>query len=138
MQTRFSTFLFLFVIALSVACGPGSPASEQVIKSTKAGELNVTLSSLSGPLKHGENDLRLAFTDASGNPVDVGAASLNFHMGAMGAMAEMNDRATLTTTETPGKYRAQVKLQMGGSWEAQIAYQGPHGTGKTSLNVQAK
>lgn len=138
MQTRFTILLFLFGIALSAACGAGSPAGEQVIKTAQAGELNVTLSSLSGPLKHGENDLRLAFTDASGNPVDVGAAALNFHMGAMGAMAEMNDRATLTTTETPGKYRAQVKLQMGGSWEAQIAYQGAHGTGKTSLNVQAK
>lgn len=138
MQTKFFSLLFLSFIGLSIACGAGAPAGEQVIQSTKAGELNITLSSISGPLKHGENDLRLTFTDAAGKPVDVGAASLNFHMGAMGAMGEMNDRATLTTTETPGKYRAQVKLGMGGSWEAQIAYQGPQGTGKSTMNVQAK
>jgi hypothetical protein len=138
MQTKFFTLLLLFVILAGAACGAGSPAGEQVLQTTKTDHLNVTLASTSGPLKHGENDLFLMFTDASGKPVDVGAASLNFHMGAMGTMAEMNDRATLTTTDLPGKYRARVKLGMGGSWEAQIAYQGPQGTGKTSMNVQAK
>jgi hypothetical protein len=138
MQTKFFTLFFFCLFTVGIACNSGSRSGEQVLKSTQAGSLTVTLASASGPLKHGENDLMLTFTDAAGNPVDVGAASLNFHMGAMGTMAEMNDRATLTTTETPGKYRAQVKLQMGGTWEAQIAYQGPQGTGKTSMNVQAK
>lgn len=138
MQNKFFTLLFLFVISFAAACGTGSSGAPQVIQSAKAGDLTVTLSSNAGPLKHGENDLLVTFTDATGNPVDVGAASLNFHMGAMGSMAEMNDRATLTTTDKPGQYRAQVKLQMGGSWEAQVAYQGPQGTGKTTMNVQAK
>jgi hypothetical protein len=123
-KTLFALFI-ISISALFTACGPGSNAGEQTIKSTKAGDLTVTLASPNGQLK-------------SGKPVDVGAASLNFHMGAMGTMAEMNDRATLTTTDTPGKYRAQVRLQMGGTWEAQIAYQGSQGTGKASMNVQAK
>jgi hypothetical protein len=136
-KTLFALFI-ISISALFTACGPGSNAGEQTIKSTKAGDLTVTLASPNGQLKSGDNDLTLTFTDASGKPVDVGAASLNFHMGAMGTMAEMNDRATLTTTDTPGKYRAQVRLQMGGTWEAQIAYQGSQGTGKASMNVQAK
>jgi len=80
----------------------------------------------------------ITFTDASGRPVDVGAASLNIHMAAMGTMAEMNDKARLTTTDTPGKYRAQVNIEMAGTWEAQVKYQDAHGSGQVSMSVQAK
>lgn len=131
----------ILIIALTVmaACSkPNSSGTETTIKSAKAGEMTVTLSNASGNLKHGENDLMITFTDAAGQPVDVGAASLTFHMAAMGSMAEMNDKAALTTTEIPGKYRAQANIQMAGTWEAQIKYQGAHGTGQTSMTVQAK
>jgi len=126
------------IVALFAACGTGGSGGEKVIKSAKAGEMTVAISSATGELKNGENDLMVTFADASGNPVDVGAASLNFHMAAMGAMAEMNDKATLTTTETPGKYRAQVNIEMAGTWEAQVKYQGSHGSGQTTMTVQAK
>ena len=132
--------LFVFTLALLlIACkGGGASGGEQTIKSAKSGDMTVTLASASGQLKNGENELMVSFANAAGQLVDVGAASLNFHMAAMGSMAEMNDRAALTTTETPGKYRAQVNIEMGGTWEAQIAWQGTHGTGKTTMNVQAK
>ncbi len=132
--------LFMLALALLLtACkSGGTSGGEQTIKSTKSGDMTVALSSASGQLKNGENELMVTFTDATGQPVDVGAASLNFHMAAMGSMAEMNDRAALTTTATPGKYRAQVKVEMGGTWEAQIAWQGAHGTGKATMNVQAR
>jgi YtkA-like protein len=129
----------LSIAALFVAaCRGANSSGEKVIKSVKSGELTITLSNSTGELKNGENDLMITFFDAAGKPVDVGAASLNFHMAAMGSMAEMNDRATLTTTETPGKYRAQVNIEMAGSWEAQVKYQGRHGTGREAMTVQAK
>ena len=131
-----TTMLGLLVIVN--ACKTGSATNYQPIRSVKAGEMTVTLASPSGQLRRGENDLTLLFVDASGNAVDVGAASLNFHMGAMGTMAEMNDRASLTTTEKPGQYAAKVNIQMSGTWEAQIAYQGGHGTGQATMNVQVK
>jgi len=80
----------------------------------------------------------LIFADESGKTVDVGAASLKFHMPAMGLMAEMNDVATLTTTDTPGRYRARVHMDMAGTWEATVNYQGPKGTGQATMNVTAK
>ena len=124
---------------LVAACRNAAPSGEEkVIKSAKSGDMTITLSSPGGELRSGDNVVMLTFTDASGKPVDVGAASLNFHMAAMGPMAEMNDRATLTTTETPGKYRGQVNIEMAGTWEVQVKYQGAHGTGQTSMNVQAK
>lgn len=131
--------LFLAAVSLVAACrSAGTSGSDKVIKSTKSGDMTIGLSSATGELKNGENDLMITFADASGKPVDVGAASLNFHMAAMGSMAEMNDKATLTTTDTPGKYRAQVKIEMAGTWEAQVKYQGAHGTGQVSMSVQAK
>lgn len=126
-------------VLISVACRGGpSSGGEKTIKSAKADDMTVTLASSTGELKSGDNELMLVFTDASGKTVDVGAASLKFHMVAMGSMAEMNDRATLSTTDTPGKYRAQVSLEVAGTWEAMIAYQGPHGTGQATMSVNAK
>jgi hypothetical protein len=131
---------FALIAVMLAACnrGTGTSSSEKVIKSTQAGNLTVTLSSSTGELKSGENDLILSFTDSSGKPVDVGAVSLKFHMPAMGSMAEMNDAATLTTTNTPGKYHAKVEIEVDGTWEASINYQGPQGTGQARMTVQAK
>jgi hypothetical protein len=141
MKTKTVVVALIFFTALSfiAACrDTGSSGGDKVIKSTKSGDMTITLSSATGELKSGENVLMVTFADASGKPVDVGAASLNIHMAAMGSMAEMNDRATLTTTDTPGKYRAQVNVEMAGTWEAQVKYQGAHGAGQVSLSVQAK
>src|SRR5947208_2031604 len=82
------------VLIIAAACGPktASPvATGKTIKSVAVGNLTATLSNESGALKHGDQEVMLSFTDASGKPVDVGAASLNFHMPQMGAMSEMND-----------------------------------------------
>ncbi|HEY7545485.1 MAG TPA: FixH family protein [Blastocatellia bacterium] len=135
----FFTIPFLILAFAAAACKTDpSSAGDKVIKSTKSGDMTVALASATGDLKIGDNDLMLSFTDASGNLVDVGAASLAFHMPAMGAMAEMQNRAELTTTDAPGKYRAQVKIEMTGTWEARVAYQGSHGNGQATMSVQAK
>jgi YtkA-like len=141
----FSGLISLFsVIAFIAACGSGSqptaenPVQGKVIKSGPINNLTVSVSSDTGKVKNGEQELMLAFTDASGKAVDVGAASLNFRMPAMGSMAEMNNSATLTTTGTPGVYRAKVKIEMAGGWEAQIAYEGAAGKGKTSFPLVAQ
>ena len=125
------------LVALA-ACGAGGGAGDREIKSGKVGQMTVTLANTDGVLRHGEQELTVTFKDASGRTVDVGSASLNFYMPAMGTMAAMNDAATLTTTSTPGVYRARVNLQMGGEWQAQIAYEGPAGSGKGSFPVTAQ
>lgn len=127
-------------VLLAVACSPktGSAVKSppgKVIKSAPIGNLTVTLSNDAGQLKSGNQEVMLTFADSSGKPVDVGAASLNFHMAQMGTMAAMNDQATFTTTETPGIYRGKVNIEMAGEWQAQIAYEGPAGSGKTSISV---
>ena len=126
------------LLLISAACRRDSSAGEKPIKAVKAGATTVTLSSASGDIKSGENALTLSFTDGSDRPVDIPAASLKFHMPAMGTMAEMNDVAELTTTETPGKFRAHVNIEVAGSWEAMISFQGPRGTEQATISVTAK
>lgn len=134
------------LVVLFAACSTGSqpsaenPIQGQVIKSGLVNGLTVTLSNETGKLKAGEQEVLVAFTDASGKPVDVGtvkAAALNFHMPAMGSMAAMNNSATLTTTAVPGVYKGKVKVEMPGEWQAQITYEGDKGNGKVSFPMTA-
>jgi hypothetical protein len=131
------------VVVIAAACGSktrtdGSVPAGKVIKAAPVEKLTATLSNDSGVLKHGNQELTLSFTDGSGKPVDVGAVSLNFYMPQMGSMAAMNDSVTFTTTNTPGVYRGKVNIEGGGEWQAQLAYEGPAGKGKTTFSVTAQ
>lgn len=130
----------LAAVSLIAACGPktgndGDISAGKVIKTTTVGNLTATLSNSTGELKKGDQEFTLAFTDSSGKPVDVGAVLLNFHMPAMGAMAAMNNSVTFTTTSTNGVYSGKVNIEMAGEWQAQLAYEGPAGKGKTTFSV---
>jgi YtkA-like protein len=141
MKVTTTMITLVAVILIEAGCGGAGPAgagADKVIKSTKSGDMTITLANATGELKNGESDIVLSFADPSGKPVDVGAASLTFHMPAMGGMAEMNNEAALTTTENPGRYRARVNIEMAGTWEAVISYEGPHGTGRATMSVNAK
>ena len=135
-----SAIVVTVVVGVAVACSSKSGSDANVttgktIKAVPVGNLTATLSNDTGVLKHGNQELMLSFTDASGKTVDVGAVSLNFHMPQMGTMAEMNDGVTFTTTGTPGVYRGKVDIEVGGEWQAQLAYEGPAGKGKTTFSV---
>jgi hypothetical protein len=124
--------------AALAACGGAGGGAAKEFAGGKVGGMTVSLASADGVLRDGDQSLTVTFKDASGKPVDVGSASLNFHMPAMGTMPVMNDAATLTTTSTPGVYSGRVKLQMAGEWQAQVAYEGPAGSGKGSFPVTAQ
>src|SRR4029453_15368844 len=126
---------------IGVACKSktetAKPAGE-VVKSVKVENLTATLLTSNGQIRQGDQEVTLAFSDATGKSVDVGAVSLNFHMPKMGSMAEMNDSVAFTTTDTPGVYRGKVNIEVGGEWQAQLAYEGPAGKGKTTFSVTAR
>ncbi len=138
-------FVISLVSALAVfaaACGSstgGDASAGKTIKSGPAGNnLTATLANAEGTFKKGKQDFTLTFTDASGKTVDVGAAAVNFRMPAMGSMAEMNAGAKFTTTGTPGVYKGNVDLEMGGEWQAMVTYEGPAGKGSATLTIVAK
>ena len=130
------------VILIGAACSkPGSNSNisrGKVIKTSTVGNLTATLSNSTGQLKLGDQEVLLDFTDSSGKAVDVGAVSLNFHMAQMGPMSEMNDATTFTTTGTPGVYHGKVNIEVAGEWQGQLAYEGPAGSGKTTITVTVR
>jgi len=140
MSKNILAFSLLAVLSFIAACGSKSASVDtgKVIKGAPVGNLTVTLSSPSGQLKHGSDEFFVTFKDSSGKPVDVGAAALTFHMPQMGSMAQMNDHATLTTTDTPGIYRAKAEIEVAGEWQAQVSFEGPAGKGQTSFSVTAQ
>lgn len=134
-----SALLSISIFLLACGSDGGSSAtSGKTVKTGKVNNLTVTLATADGVIRNGANDFTLNFTDASGKTVDVGAASVNFFMPAMGTMPAMNDAATLTTSGTPGFYNGKVKLEMAGEWQVQIAFEGAAGKGKTSFPIMAQ
>jgi len=143
MKTVLRITLFMIAILLvGAACKSKAesdvkPAGE-VVKAITVENLTATLLTSTGRIKQGDQEVTLAFSDATGKAVDVGAVSLNFHMPSMGGMAAMNDTVSFTTTDMPGVYRGKVNVQMAGEWQAQLAYEGPAGKGKTTFAVTAR
>lgn len=133
--------IVLSLIGLAIfiaACGSKTNDAGKMIKSAPAGNLTVALATSDGALKHGNSEFTLTFSDSSGKPVDVGAVALTFHMPQMGTMAEMNDTATFTTTETPGVYRGKANIQVAGEWQVRITYDGPKGRGQATFPITAQ
>lgn len=132
----------LSLIALATfiaACGSKTNDPGTVIKSAPVGnDMTVALATSDGVLKHGNSEFTLTFSESSGKPVDVGAVALTFHMPQMGSMAEMNNAATFTTTETPGVYRGKANIEVGGEWQVKVNYEGPKGSGKASFPIIAQ
>jgi YtkA-like len=139
-MTKFTIGLGLAgLLILAAACGSNTTETGKVIKTSPAGNnLTVSLATNDGVLKKGKTEFTLTFNDSSGKPVDVGAVALTFHMPQMGTMAEMNDAATFTTTNTPGVYNGRAEIQVGGEWQAKITYDGPAGKGQFSFAVNAQ
>ena len=138
-KSVFVNTLMIAALVIVAACTKSSNvATGKPIASVSVNNLTATLSNSTGQLKQGQQNVMLAFTDASGKPVDVGAVSLNLHMPAMGGMAAMNDAVTLTTTAMPGVYSGKVNVSMAGEWQGQLAYEGPAGTGKATFSVTAR
>lgn len=130
----------LIALALTIAaCGSTTTDAGKVIKTAPAGNnLTVALVTSDGALKHGNSEFTLTFSDSAGKPVDVGAVALIFHMPRMGTMAEMNETATFTTTETLGVYRGKANIEMAGEWQVRITYDGPMGRGQATFPVTAQ
>jgi len=51
---------------------------------------------------------------------------------------QMHSGGTVERTNTPGRYRAKIKIDMSGDWNAKISYNGPHGQGQQSFSLTAK
>ncbi len=129
----------VLMLAALFSAGACNSKTGKTIKTAPAGNnLSVSLAAKDGVLKHGNTEFTLSFADASGKSVDVGAVALTFHMPQMGTMSEMNDTATLTTSDVPGVYRGRANLGTAGEWQVKITYEGSAGRGQASFSLVAQ
>src|SRR6266496_1400305 len=89
-----------------------------------------------GALRRGNNEVMIEFRDREGQLVDVGNVKFDLNMNMPGM--QMSSGGTIERTNTPGRYRAKIKIDMSGDWNAKISYEGPRGNGQTSFNLNAK
>ena len=89
-----------------------------------------------GQLRRGNNEFLIEFRDRNGQLVDVGNAKFDMDMNMPGM--QMHSGGKIERTNTPGQYRAKIKIDMSGEWTAKISFQGPHGQGQQSFSVIAK
>src|SRR5438445_1667250 len=109
----------------------GAPFITQAVN-----DLTVSLVNRERGLRQGNNEVMVEFRDRNGQLVDFGKGILNINMNMPGM--QMQGGGAAERTGTPGQYRARVKADMAGDWNAEISFQGPHGKGQRSFSVTAK
>ena len=125
-------WISLLMGLLLCACGKGEM---KTVQTQQAGEYTVTVLSNSGAIKNGANDFVLEFRKTGdGQLVDVGTVDVAPIMDMPG-MSPMMGSATVTATDTPGRYRATGSLSMVGLWKFNVKF----GDGQSvRLNVNAQ
>ena len=68
--------------------------------------------------------------------VDVGNVKFDIDMNMPGM--QMHSGSTIERTNTPGRYRAKIKIDMSGDWNAKISFDGPRGKAERSFSLTVK
>lgn len=123
-------FLTMLLVSTGVA------AADQYKATSKAGELEVTLTIDHNPPVVGRNDATIAIKDQGGQPVSDAAVRLEYGMPAMPGMAPMNYKSDAVQGE--GAYKAPLTLSMSGPWfvNAKILKDKKISTAKFNVDVQ--
>jgi len=99
-------------------------------------DLTVKLMAPAGQLQKGDNNVLIEFRDSGGQLVDVGDVNFTIDMNMPGMM--MQGGGPAQKTETTGQYRANVKADMSGDWNAKISFDGPQGQRQQTFPVTVK
>lgn len=116
------------------ACASGMKPVHQA----QVGNTRVTLSTASGTLSSGNNDLTLSFADADGKPVEVQSPMLRFTMPGLHTQAAISAMPALAPAGRPGEFKGTVGLQIKGIWQATVDFQDPAGPHTTTFDIEAR
>jgi Cu(I)/Ag(I) efflux system membrane protein CusA/SilA len=89
-----------------------------------------------GDLHNGQSEVLVRFTDANGQPKDVGDVRTDLNMNMTGMV--MNSGGDVTKTSSPGVYRVKLRPEMGGDWVVKLSWRGPAGEGQVEIPVSVK
>jgi Cu(I)/Ag(I) efflux system membrane protein CusA/SilA len=99
-----------------------------VVKTVRAGDLDIALLSPSGALREGRNSFTIEFRRTGTTTlVDAGTVRASANM-TMAGMA-MSGGLEVSPTKVEGRYAATGTFPMGGAWQMAIDWNGPAGQG---------
>lgn len=122
--SRFSLRRLLVVAFLGAAALACSDAANAPEASGTTGDLRFRVAAPEGPPRAGSNEFSIHVEDQTGKPVDDAQVSVRWSMAAMGAMPAMQGSAPAESTGA-GRYRAEVDLEMNGTWQLEIEARRP-------------
>jgi hypothetical protein len=96
----------------------------------------VKLVTPAGKLQKGDNNVLIEFRDSDGQLVDVGDVNFTIDMNMPGMV--MRGGGPAQKAGTAGQYRAKVKADMSGDWNAKISFHNPSGQGQQHFTVTVK
>jgi hypothetical protein len=99
-------------------------------------DLTVKLMASAGQLQKGDNNVLIEFRASDGQLVDVGDVNFTIDMNMPGMV--MRGGGPAQKTGTAGQYRAKVRADMAGDWNAKISYDGPCGKGKANFSLTVR
>ena len=111
---------------LQSTMGSLTPASQQAGTNPQApaSQLQIDFITDPNPPRKGANTVRVQLTGPDGKPVSGVQATVTFFMPAMPAMGMAAQHASASLTEkTNGNYESPIHLDVGGTWQVNIAVQ---------------
>jgi len=99
-------------------------------------DLSANFIAREGQFLPGNNELLIEFRDRTGQLVDVGNVKFDMDMNMPGM--QMHSGGAIERTNTPGRYRAKLKIDTSGDWNAKLAFNGPQGHGETNFSISAR
>ena len=133
-----SVLRLLCVTVLTSIAVTGCGRKENAIQLTelqrvKSGDLDVVLLTPDEGLTHGKDSFVLEFRSQAGGQLrDVGMVKANATM-PMAGMPPMFGSLELKPSDTPGRYLVDTDLGMSGTWQINLEWQGPAGSGTATL-----
>jgi Cu(I)/Ag(I) efflux system membrane protein CusA/SilA len=110
----------------------GSSVSRDVVRTVRAGDLDIVLSSPAGVLRQGRNTFTIEFrASGTGALVDAGTARASANMSMPGMV--MTSAMEVVPTSVPGRYAGTAEFGMAGTWRMAIEWDGPAGRGSVSF-----
>ena len=122
----------LVVSAGLAGCAKQDAAALRELQKVKAGDIDVVLLAPADALPQGKASFVLEFRGPDGSLRDVGTVKANATM-PMAGMPPMFGSLDLRPGDAPGRYQVAGDFGMKGTWQINVEWQGPAGTGSTTL-----
>ena len=124
---------FIALLALLLAACGGAPLTE--LQRVKSGQLDVVLLSPHDAIRHGQDSFVIEFRSANGTLEDVGDVKASATMPMPGS--PMFGALDVKRTDVAGRYAADAKFDMTGTWRTMIEWKGQAPASATlSTNIQ--